>query len=203
MTPIAQVGADRGWSCPEHGPIAPLWRPREASYDAFAEHLRTADGFPTYLPWPMAPGWSVTDFAVAGEQGGRTVATLTCCSGTSELDGPVDVIVVAEEAGVGLGARCARIPEEDPGHELGDDPPVVRIRIENQLVPLWTVSTSGTGGEFDRSVVAGEAAGRWLWIVLRPAPAILLLGEDWLLRDVSGIGPPLLETPFGGPVPGW
>ena len=40
--------------------------------------------------------------------GGREPrATMTCVSGTSALDGPVDVIVVSEEPGTGLGARIA------------------------------------------------------------------------------------------------
>ena len=51
--------------------------------------------------------------------------------------------------------------------------------------------------------VVGEFAGRWLWIVLRPASAVLLLRDDWILRDVSGVGPPLVEMPFGGPRPVW
>ena len=202
-TPVAQPDPGQPWSCPEHGPIAPLRRPREASYQAFAEHLLASAGFPTYLPWPMSPGWSVTDFALVGEEPGRTRATLTCCSGTSPLDGPVDVVVVTEEAGTGLGARCAGTLHEDPGDEVGDGPPTVKVRVDNQVVPLWPVSTSGLGGELDRSVVAGEALGRWLWIVLRPASAILLLRDDWILRDVSGIGAPLLETPFGGGAPLW
>jgi hypothetical protein len=65
------------------------------------------------------------------------------------------------------------------------------------------VSTSALGGELDRSVLAGEAHGRWLWIVLRPASAILLLRDDWILRDVSGLGAPLLEMSFGGAAPLW
>jgi hypothetical protein len=84
-----------------------MWRPEEATYEAFAGHLTATDDFPTYVPWPMGPGWSVTDFAAVGDEPGRTRATLTCTSGTSELDGPVDVLVVAEEAGTGLGAPCA------------------------------------------------------------------------------------------------
>ena len=202
-TPVAEPGQGRGWSCPEHGPIRPMWRPREASYDAFAEHLQIAAGFPTYLPWPVNPGWSVTDFAVVGDRSSPATATLTCSSGTSDLDGPVDLIVVSEETGTGLGARCAGTGHEDPGPGLGEGPPMVRIRVENQQVPLWSVSTSADGGEFDRSVVAGEASGRWLWLVLRPASAVMLLREDLVLRDVSGLGPPLLETPFGGPTPLW
>ncbi|NYD40987.1 DUF6758 family protein [Nocardioides panaciterrulae] len=200
-TPVARSGS-AGWSCPEHGPIEPMRRPREASYDAFAEHLLAADGFPTYLPWPLSPGWSVSDFAVVGEDG-RVTATLTCAAGPSELDGPVDVVVVAEETGTGLGARLAGIDHDDPGPEVGQGSPSVRIRIESQVVPLWLVSISAGDGEQDRSVLAGEAQGRWLWLVLRPASAILMLREDWILRDVSRIGAPLLETPFGGAAPLW
>ena len=48
--------------------VEPLWRPPEASYDAFADHLGAAADFPTYLPWPMSPGWRVTDFAAVGDR---------------------------------------------------------------------------------------------------------------------------------------
>lgn len=200
-TPVARAGPD-GWSCPEHGTVPPLWRPVEASYDAFADHLSRTMGFPTYLPWPLSPGWSVSDFAAAGEPE-RVQATMTACSGSSELDGPVDMLVVAEEPGTGLGARVAAIAHTDPGPEIGDGPPAVKVRIASQTVKLWPVSTSVGLGEWDRSVVAGEAEGRWLWIVMRPASAMLLLREDWILRDVSGLGPPLVELPFAGPRPPW
>ena len=113
------------------------------------------------------------------------------------------MFVVTEEAGVGLGARCAGLVHDDPGPEVGDGRPPVRVRIDSKTVPLWAVSTSRSDREFDRSVFAGEALGRWLWIVLRPASAMLLLRDDWILRDVSGMGPPLVEMPFGGPRPAW
>jgi hypothetical protein len=189
--------------CEAHRGVAPLWRPEEATYEAFAEHLASSRHFPTYMPWPMSPGWSVTDFAAVGDGQERARATLTCTSGTSELDGPVDAIVVAEEAGTGLGARCAGTRYDDPGAEIADRPPTARVRIGSQSVNLWDVSTSSADGEFDRSVLAGEAAGRWLWIVLRPASALLLLRDDWILRDVSDVGPQLLEIPFGGHRPVW
>jgi hypothetical protein len=147
----------------------------------------------------MSPGWSVTDFAyVEGP-----LATLTCVSGTSQLDGPVDALVVAEEAGVGLGARCAGLGQGDPGPEWGSGTPPVRVRIGSKSIGMWPVSVSEVAGELDRSGVAGEAAGRWLWIVMRPASAMLLLRDDWILRDVSGVGPPLVEMPFAGPRPPW
>ena len=197
------VETDGEWSCPEHGATEPLWRTAEASYHAFAEHLRLADGFPTYVPWPMGPAWTVSDFAVVAAGPGRATAAMTCTSGTSELDGPVDVLVVTEEAGTGLGARCAGTPHLDAGHEIADRAPSARVRIGSQPVSLWAVSTSGYDGELDRSVLAGEAAGRWLWIVLRPASALLLLRDDWILRDLSTAGPELVDLPFGGHRPGW
>jgi hypothetical protein len=197
-TPVAQTGD--GVSCPDHGLTAPLWRPDEASYELFVEHLGNSPRFPTYLPWPLSPGWRVTDFAAVGDAS-RGRAAMTCVSGTSALDGPVDVLVVAEEPGVGLGARIAGTRHADP--DVADGPSTVRVRIGSQTVPLWPVSTASDSGEWDRSVVAGEAGGRWLWLVLRPASAVLLLRDDWILRDVSGLGPPLVELPFGGPAPAW
>ena len=194
---------DGGWTCPEHGDVPPLWRPDVASYDTFGEHLLASTAMPTYLPWPLGPGWTVTDFASVGAEPERARATMTCVSGTSALDGPVDVIVVAEEAGTGLGARIAGTVHGDPGAEIGAGSPTVRVRIERQVVPLWPISTSAGSREWDRSVVAGEAAGRWLWIVLRPASAMLLLRDDWILRDASQAGPHLVELPFGGPASGW
>lgn len=191
------------WTCPDHGQVRPLWRPGEASYDSFTEHLGASREFPTYLPWPLSPGWSVTDFGVVGASVDRPVATMACASGTSDPDGPIDVLVVAEEPGTGLGARCAGLVGDGPGTEVGAGPPAVRVFVDGRSVPLWIASTSSSNREFDRSVVVGEAGGRWLWIVLRPAAALLLLQDDWSLRDISGLGAPLLELPFGGPTPEW
>jgi hypothetical protein len=204
--PIAELEPN-AWSCPEHGGVVPLWRPRESTYDEFAGHLERAGTFPTYLPWPLGPGWTVSDFAVvAGADGAR--ATLACVSGTSVLDGPVDVMVVSEEPGTGLGARVAGLGGSssepvDPGSEVGQGTSLVKVRLGTHPVGLWSVSTAGTEGEWDRSVLAGEAEGRWLWLVLRPASAILLLRDDWILRDISASGPHLVTLPFGGPPPPW
>jgi hypothetical protein len=201
----AEVEHNGSTRCPVHGEVQTLWSPPEVSYDGFADHLGAAVDFPTYLPWPMSPGWSVSDFAVVatGDETGRAWATATCSSGTSELDGPVDVFVVAEEPGTGLGARCAAIDRSDPGREVGEGPHAARVRVDSQAVKLWAVSTSSADREFDRSVFAGEAHGRWLWLVLRPASAMLLLRDDWILRDVSSVGPSMVEMPFGGPRPVW
>jgi hypothetical protein len=198
--PVARTAGGR-WACPDHGEIEVLRRPDDASYDEFVRALGTAGDFPTYLPWPMSPGWMVSDFAVVGED--PACGTATCSSGTSALDGPVDVFVVSEESGTGLGARCAGTVHLDPGAEVGHGPPPARVRVLSQSVPLWPVSTATSDVEVDRAVFAGEYAGRWLWVILRPASAMLLLRDEWILRDVSGLGPALVELPFGGPRPSW
>jgi len=195
-TPVTRTGTAGDWLCPQHGTVRPLWRPSQPAYESFVDHLALADGFPTYLPWPLGPGWKVTDFGVVGD-GERTSATLTGVTGTSELDGPVEATIIAEEAGVGLGGRIAGTVGDDPGPDLGDGPPSARLRIGSQPVPLWPVSTSGADGEWDRSVLAGEAQGRWLWLVLRPASALLLLRDDWILREAAALGMSLVELPFG------
>ncbi len=194
---------DGVWACPDHGPTVPLWRPPEASYDSFASHLSAAGDFPTYLPWPLGAGWHVSDFAVVSEPSGRARASVSCCSGTTVLDGPVDVFVIAEEPGTGLGPRIAGTGGRDPGPAVRDGLPMAKVLIDHKPVPLWAVSTSGADEEFDRFVVAGEAAGRWLWLVLRPASAVLLLRDEWILREASGLGPLLVEMHFGGPPPTW
>jgi hypothetical protein len=198
VTPVAHV-AD-AWSCPDHGVVVPLWRAAEPTYDELTVHLEHAAGFPTYLPWPLSPGWRVTDFGVV-----PGAATYACVSGTSEPDGPVDLIVLVEEPGTGIGARCAGTRHADPGPEVGLGPATSKVRLDGQPVGLWQVSTSDWlgAGEWDRSVLAGEGGGRWLWLVIRPAPALLLLRDTWLLRDVSALGPALLDIPFGGPAPAW
>ena len=58
--------------------------------------------------------------------------------------------------------------------------------------------TSDADVTFDRSVFAGEAHGRWLWLVLRPASAALLLKDEWMLMDIAGLGPELIDLPVRG-----
>lgn len=189
------------WHCVEHGRVPVLWRPETTGYDAFVQHLAGAGTFPTLLPWPMGPDWRVSDFAWVGGPSGP-LGTLTACSGTSDLDGAVDVLVVVEEPATGLGARVAGLDTVSPP-AIGEGAPVARVRVGPVSVPLWTVSTSHADGDWDRTVLVGEAMGRWLWIVLRPASAVLLMRDEWILRDLSGLGPTLVEMTFSGPGPVW
>jgi hypothetical protein len=197
------TGDGQLWRCQNHGVIVPLWRPAKADYSSFVDHLRRSRGIPTYLPWPMAPGWTITDFGCVAAVGGGVRGTVVTAAGPSDLDGVVEISVVAEEPGTGLGARCAGVHRTDPGAEIGDGPPQAKVRIDGHPVSLWAVSTSVADASFDRSVFAGEAQGRWLWLVLRPASAALLLSDEWILLDLGDLGPELVDLPFGGSPPPW
>lgn len=199
--PAPVVEESGEWRCRDHGTVPPLWRAGTASYDAFGEHLARARGFPTYLPWPMRPGWEVTDFGVVQDR--RPLATVTTAVGSTAEDGPVEMTTISEEPGTGVGARCAGTVHSDPGAEIAGDRPTARVRLDSRAVPLWPISTAGADPRLDRSVLAGEVDGRWLWLVLRPASAVLLMRDDWSLADVSGIGAPLLDLPFGSRPRAW
>lgn len=197
------VTDDDGWTCRDHGSITPLWRPETPDYDSFAEHVQRAGTMPTFLPWPLAPGWAVTDFGcVAGPDGDGRASFITC-SGPTDLDGVAEVSLVTEEPGVGLGARCAGVLQTDPGADLGEGPPHAKVRLEGHPVALWSVLTSDADVSFDRSVFAGEAQGRWLWVVLRPASAALMLHDERTLVDIAALGTELLSLPFAGTPPAW
>jgi hypothetical protein len=194
---------DGRWICLDHGPITPLWRPSLPDYETFAEHLTNAGNLPTMMPWPLPPGWTITDFGCVVRPGGDARASFVTLSGTSDLDGVVEVTVVSEEPGVGLGSRCAGLVRTDPGAEIGDGPPHAKVRIDGHPISLWSVLTSEVDASFDRSVFAGEALGRWLWLVLRPASAGLMLKDEWILMNIADLGPELIDLPFGGSPPAW
>lgn len=202
--PAAVTGSGAEWTCPTHGAITPLWRAEDPEYDAFAEYLRLSEPLPTWLPWPLPPDWKVTDFGCVAAEGRPAQAAYATWTGTSEADGLVEVTLVTEEPGVGLAARCSGVVQTDPGREAGVGVPPARIRVDGTTVSMWAVSTVPeddtavpTAGTLDRSVLAGEALGRWLWLVIRPASAALLLQEMGPLQDVSELGPQLVALPFG------
>lgn len=191
---------EEGSTCPVHGVVEPLWRPEKVDYESFAEVVGRARGLPIYLPWPLSPGWSIADVGCVAGTGPRASATTTV--GVSDLDGEVEFNVVTEDPGVGLGGRVAGSRRTDPGDQIGTGLPAVRVRVDGRTVPMWVVDVD-SDDFLTSSVFAGEADGRWLWLVLRPASAALLLQDEWLLADVAGFGPNALEMPFGGPRPSW
>ncbi len=191
------VVVDGPWVCEEHGDLVPLWCAEEASYDGFVEQLRATGGCPTYLPWPAGAGWVLSEHGWVARPGQDAVATMARSTVTREPDGPVEMLVVCEEPGVGLGARCAGVSEHAPGPELWFSPPALRVRLGRQQVALWSLPVSGVAADADRSVLVGEHGGRWLWVVLWPASAVLGL-QHWRLDDAAALGPRLIELPFAG-----
>ena len=199
-SPVSDTGGT--WRCVDHGEITPLWRPATADYDSFAEHLTRAGAMPTFLPWPVAPGWAVTDFGTVAEAGGQGRATLRHLIGAERARrrGGADRRDRGARRWVwGPGARACRTPTRAPRWAT--------VRRWSRSGSPGTRSRCGrcspAAPTFDRSVFAGEAHGRWLWLVLRPASAALLLKDEWILMNVGDLGPELVDLPFGGSPPAW
>ena len=62
---------------------------------------------PFWVPWPLPKGWLVTGFTGAGDERSGTRGSAVAVSGPNPLGGPADLLIVAEEPGVGLGAGGA------------------------------------------------------------------------------------------------
>jgi hypothetical protein len=98
------------------------------------------------------------------------------------------MVLVSEEPGVGLGARFAGLDGIDPG-DFTDRPPAGKVHADGHPTALWQVEPDPG----DRAAFVGEAWGMWLWAVLWPASAGLLLLEDLNLADVRRAGPAAYE----------
>lgn len=191
--------------CPVHGIVTPLARPHVVDIDGLREVSELVPERSIYLPWPMSPGWSIADFGCVA---GSDSATFSVTIGTTIPDGRVEVSVISEDPGVGVGARCAGLAGVDPGRqlgvELGGERPAAYVRIDSRAVPLWIIRNLDPDADpLETTAFAGEADGRWLWVVIRPASAALLLRDDWLLTDISGISEEALGMPFGTERAAW
>ena len=49
----------------------------------------------------------------------------------------------------------------------------------------------------DRAVYAGEAAGRWLWVIVHPAEASAVVVQPITLVDARSLGAELVVLPVG------
>jgi hypothetical protein len=151
-----------------------------------SEHLRQVaaqSAVPIWVPWPLPAGWLVTGLAWAGDDRGRLRAVAVACTGPNPLGGTGDMVLVAEEPGVGLGARYAGIPGPDPGGQLASSPSDAKIETSGHPTPLWSVH-----GPDGRSSYAGEASGVWLWLVLWPETTDLLMLAPLTLVDARDPG---------------
>jgi hypothetical protein len=181
------------WRCQQHGEVAPLWPPHRPTPDGLRGLLRHAR-VPVLLPWPLPGGWLVTGFAGAGDDRTGTRACVVALSGPNPVGGPGDLLVVCEEPGVGLGAWLAGLPGPDPGEGFPAGRPHGQVGFGHHEFPLWHVDAPG------RAAFAGEMLGNWLWLVLWPDTAGVLLMEPLSLRDLRDPGQNL-DLPFGAPSP--
>jgi hypothetical protein len=182
------------WRCDWHGEVHPLLPAFNSSREGLDGLLRIA-GVPVWLPWPLPAGWLVAGFAGAGdERTGARACAVAVCGPNPLMGGPADMLVVAEEPGVGLGAALAGLDSVDPGADFGCAPSVAAVSFGNHEFPLWQVESP------DRAVFAGEIKGHWLWLVLWPDTAGVLLLEPIELRDLRDPGQDM-DLPFGATSP--
>lgn len=142
---------------------------------------------PLWVPHPMLPGWVVTGIGFCGDDRAGARATVLCCSGPAPLGGPGDAVLVAEEPGVGIGARFAGLDGSDP-EWFADRAPDGKVQAAGHPTAMWFVPTAD-----DRCALLGEASGMWLWAVLWPATADVMLLEDIGLADARTFGPAAYE----------
>lgn len=101
------------------------------------------------------------------------------------------MVLVAEEPGIGLGAYFADLAAPDPGRGFDAGVPHARVEALGHPLPLWSVDAGP-----ERAVYVGEALACWLWIVLWPASAGVLMLEDLTLIDLREVGHDF-ELPYG------
>ncbi|MCP2325575.1 hypothetical protein HDA40_004082 [Hamadaea flava] len=150
-----------------------------------AATLAAKTEFPFWCPWPLPTGWLVTGYGWAGDERTGVSATVVACSGPASLiDGPADMLFIAEDPGVGLGVRFAGLPGPDPGPTIAELAVTTlahaKVKVGGHPAPMWALDAPE-----DRSAYVGEARGRWLWTVAWPAPAGYLLAEDLSLHDLA------------------
>ena len=160
------------WSCRIHGDVYPL-QPITAPSARLARQLGERSAIPLWLSWPMPRGWVVGAILHSGDEVSGVRAT----------------------GGVGLGARFAGVEGADPGAAVQQEPHA-KLEVESRPVPLWWVDCPG-----DRAVYVGQWRGRWLWAVLRPQSAGVMLVEDLPIADLRDLGHEADLLPYGTPPP--
>ncbi|MBR7838170.1 hypothetical protein KDL01_33165 [Actinospica durhamensis] len=179
------------WHCELHGavhPVQPVLAPDAEALSGVVAHSQV----PLWLPWPLSSGWSFSGLAYAGDRKDGARATVVAASGPSPFGGDGDLLLIAEEMGIGLGARFAGLPGPDPGPIFEDTAAHAKLYAAGRPTPMWAVP--GTG---DRAVFVGEARGMWLWLVLWPAIAGTLLYDEVVLTDLRDAEAELAYLPMG------
>ncbi|MBX6391475.1 MAG: phosphotransacetylase [Frankia sp.] len=190
---LGQLAPPDLWSdqfrCASHGDVAPFHQSGSSPADALRQLGRTSS-VPVWVPTPMPVHWYVGAVGWAGDErtGARAAALAT--AGPCPVGGPAEMVLVAESPGIGLAARLAGIDGTDP-RELATRPET-KVEANGHPTALWPVASPP-----DRTGYVGEAGGVWLWVLLWPADAALLLLENLVLADLRD-RPALVDTLFFG-----
>jgi hypothetical protein len=194
------------WRCDADGAILPLHVAQHIGSDIVESvrakaraHPGSNGPTPIWCPWPLPLGWMVTGVGWVGDERSGVRATVVACSGPAPLQGgPADIVLVAEEPGIGLGTRFAGIPGPDPGpyleRDLATTAAHAKVKADGWPTALWAVKSAE-----DRSAYVGEARGLWLYAVAWPAQAGYLLAENVVLLDLVDTVPS--EMVYGAPSP--
>jgi hypothetical protein len=182
------------WDCERHGAVHPLHVVARPGVEALHK-VAGSSAVPLWVPLPLLPGWTLTGIATAGDERSAAKATVVALSGPSPLGGPADMLVIAEEPGVGVGARFAGLDEIDPGL-TAVGPPDAKVEAAGHPTALWRSPSAD-----DRAAFVGEAMGVWLWAVLWPPAAELVLIEHVILHDLRALAHESVDLPVGAPSP--
>jgi hypothetical protein len=174
--------------------VAPL-APAIVGSDEALRQTGLRSQVPLWLPWPLPLGWLVSGVRWAGDDHSGPIATVVACSGPNPLtvdvdDLSADLLLVAEQPGVGLGARLAGLEGLDPGGHIVGGTPIVKLVAAGHDTPLWAVDVESP------AAFVGEAAGVWLWAIIWPGTAAAVLLEQFELRDARDPDN-LFELPYG------
>jgi hypothetical protein len=197
------------WRCDDDGSVLPMHVAEHISLDILesarlrvvtaAQRANDHRATPMWCAWPLLTGWVLTGVAWVGDDRSGVRATAVACSGPGPVEhGPADILLIAEEPGVGLGTRFAGVSGSDPGPffegDLFSTTAHAKVRAAGWPTPLWMLKSAE-----DRCAYVGEARGMWLYVVTWPAAAGYLLAEDLLLHDLVEDMPSQLV--YGAPSP--
>ena len=178
---MSSPGKSHSWTCPHHGDIDPLLPAAAFAPQTMAQLF--GGRVPAWLPWPLPTGWSVSGLRWTHDGVRYPRAVAVACTGPGPFGGLAELVLVAEEPGVGLGARYAGLDLTDPGPDLSRLAPDTRIRAGGRPTPMWCLPEIT-----DRVVYVGEAAGSWLWASAWPADAWTVIHDDLTLIDLRDPG---------------
>lgn len=162
-----------------------------ASDQALAQ-IASRSQVPLWLPWPLPSGWLITGVRFAGDEHSGPVATVLALSGPNPLvldtDDilSADLLLIAEQPGVGLAAHLAGLDTVDPGEAVAAGRPEAKLVAAGHETPMWSVSTERQG-RIDLEPMAayvGEALGVWLWALTWPQAGAAVLMEQFALVDL-------------------